>query len=126
MEQSLRANGHKALVVIATDGESSDGDIAEAMRPLKDLPVWVVIRLCTDEAPVVKYWNDIDYELELDMDVIDDLCGEAAEIYRKNPFLSYGEPLHRLREFGCSVKELDLLDETTLSLEQIRRLAATM
>lgn len=126
MEQSLRANGHKALVVIATDGESSDGDIAEAMRPLKDLPVWVVIRLCTDEAPVVKYWNDIDNELELDMDVIDDLCGEAAEIYRKNPFLSYGEPLHRLREFGCSVKELDLLDETTLSLEQIRRLAATM
>ncbi len=44
MEHSLRAKGQKALVVIATDGESSDGDIAEAMRPLKNLPVWVVVR----------------------------------------------------------------------------------
>ena len=31
----LRANGHKAVVVIATDGESSDGDIADAMKPLE-------------------------------------------------------------------------------------------
>ena len=42
MEPQLRANGHKAVVVIATDGESSDGDIVNAMRPLKALPVWVV------------------------------------------------------------------------------------
>jgi hypothetical protein len=48
MEQQLRANNQLACVVIATDGESSDGDIAAAMQPLKNLPVWVVIRLCTD------------------------------------------------------------------------------
>eukprot|EP01034_Spumella_vulgaris_P015571 gene15571-19896_t len=68
----------KALVVIATDGEASDGEVAEAMRPLKDLPVW------------------------------------AKEIHAYNPWLTYGEPLQRLREFGCSVKELDLLDERRL------------
>ncbi len=44
MEHALRSSSRKALVVIATDGESSDGDIAEAMRPLKNLPVWVVVR----------------------------------------------------------------------------------
>ncbi len=37
-----------------------------------------------------------------------------------------GEPLHRLREFGCSVKELDLLDETKLSLDQIRKMCSIM
>jgi hypothetical protein len=41
-EPQLRAAGQKACVIIATDGESSDGDIAQAMAPLKDLPVWVV------------------------------------------------------------------------------------
>ncbi len=47
MEAQLRATGQKACVIIATDGESSDGDIANAMRPLQALPVWVVVRLCT-------------------------------------------------------------------------------
>jgi hypothetical protein len=42
MENDLRATGQKACVVIATDGESSDGDIITAMQPLRALPVWVV------------------------------------------------------------------------------------
>lgn len=45
----LMSRGQRACVIIATDGESSDGDIAEALRPLKDLPCWVVVRLCTNE-----------------------------------------------------------------------------
>ena len=52
------------------------------MRPLELLPVWVVIRLCTDEDKMVNYWNGIDNEIELNMDVIDDPLGEAGEIHR--------------------------------------------
>ena len=80
MAPQLRANGHRAVVTIATDGESSDGDMAAAMRPLQNLPVWVVVRLCTDDDRVVDYWNNIDAQLELEMDVLDDLFGEAAEV----------------------------------------------
>ena len=29
---------------------------------------------------MVKYWNSVDEDLELDMDVLDDLAGEAAEV----------------------------------------------
>jgi len=47
IEESLQSKGQKACVIIATDGESSDGDIAEAMRPLNLLPCFVVVRLCT-------------------------------------------------------------------------------
>eukprot|EP00629_Pelagomonadales_sp_RCC1024_P012200 CAMPEP_0119271176 /NCGR_PEP_ID=MMETSP1329-20130426/7866_1 /TAXON_ID=114041 /ORGANISM="Genus nov. species nov., Strain RCC1024" /LENGTH=376 /DNA_ID=CAMNT_0007271219 /DNA_START=149 /DNA_END=1276 /DNA_ORIENTATION=+ len=107
----LRASGTKACVVIASDGEATDGDLKAALRPLHDLPVWVVIRLCTDDDRIVQYWNEIDEELELDMDVLDDLCGEAAEVNGAQPWLTYASELHKLREWGTSVKVLDTLDE---------------
>jgi hypothetical protein len=31
--------GGRCAVIIASDGEASDGDISEAMRPLQTLPV---------------------------------------------------------------------------------------
>ncbi len=37
MERELREYGQKATVVIATDGEATDGDVAEAMRPLQNV-----------------------------------------------------------------------------------------
>ena len=77
MAATLRANGQKVALVICTDGEPSDGNIVEAMRPLHDLPVWVVVRLCTDDSRISEYWSNVDKQLELHMDVIDDLVGEA-------------------------------------------------
>eukprot|EP01031_Cornospumella_fuschlensis_P040466 gene40466-49321_t len=60
VENELRARGQKVCLVIMTDGESSDGDLAQAMQELKRLPVWTVVRLCTDADNVVQYWNNID------------------------------------------------------------------
>lgn len=111
----LRAKGQRCTVVIASDGEASDGSVEQALRPLLHLPVWVVIRLCTDEDKIVEYWNGIDAELELEMDVLDDLCGEAGEVAEHNPWLTYGTPLHRVREWGTSRKVVDMLDEKRLT-----------
>jgi hypothetical protein len=122
----LLAAGQKAALVIATDGESSDGDVAVAMAPLCHLPVWVTIRLCTDDPKVVEYWNSIDGQLEMNIDVIDDFLGEGQEINKVNGWLTYGEPLHRLRELGVSMKEIDLLDESRLPHEMMRSICATM
>ena len=65
MEDDLRNNNQTAAVIICTDGVSTDGDVATAMKPLQDLPVWVVVRLCTDDEELIEYWNNIDGELEL-------------------------------------------------------------
>ena len=126
LEAFLRQSGQLAAIVIMTDGQSSDGNLAEAMKPLKNLPVHVVVRLCTDDDNVVNYWNNVDSELELQMDVLDDLCGEAQEVTEKNKWLTYGEPLHRLREFGVTVKEFDLMDEIQLSKDQMCRVCRDM
>ena len=96
----LRRNGQKAAVAILTDGEASDGNIEEHMKPLCNLPCMVVVRLCTDQKEVIEYWDSLIGKLELYMDVIDDPMKEAAEISECNDWFVYGEPLHRLREFG--------------------------
>lgn len=121
-EQALRSKGQRAVVTIATDGISTDGDVAAALKPLESLPVWVVIKLCTDDDDVVGYWNEVDGELELDMDVLDDLCGEAKEVTTVNPWLTYGLELHRLREWGSPHKLLDMLDEVQFSSDQAAEL----
>jgi hypothetical protein len=71
------------------------------MRPLQQLPVWVVIRLCTNEDRMVEYWNNIDSVIELNMDVIDDPQGEAAEIHRL---------VGTIRSYFASCMDMDLED----------------
>lgn len=65
MASTLRQSRQQAAIIIMTDGESSDGDLASAMRPLERLPVWVVVRLSTDEVKVVNYWNSIDEQVSV-------------------------------------------------------------
>ena len=47
----------------------------------------VVLRLCTDHKETIDYWNNIDKELELEMDVIDDLVQDAKQVKEANPWL---------------------------------------
>ena len=84
----------------------------------------VILRLCTEEQAVVDYWDSIDNQLELDIDVLDDQMGDAKQIAATNAWMTYGEPVHKLREFGASMKELDIIDESTLSSEQMRVMCA--
>jgi hypothetical protein len=120
-EQEFRQNGQVASLVICTDGVSSDGDVTVAMRPLKQLPVMIVVRLCTDSDDVVAYWDRVEKDLEMDLDIIDDFFGEGKGVYEHNPWINYGEPLQRLREFGVKVKELDMIDEKLLTVQQMQK-----
>lgn len=103
-EHAIRAAGRRVVVVILSDGLPSDGDLALALAPLARLPVWLVVRLCCDEQPVLDFWSNVDASLEIEMDVLDDLRGEAAECAKKNGWLAYGPALHRLREWGIQDK----------------------
>lgn len=103
----LQGTGQRVAVIIATDGLPTDDqgmgghgpqrEFVSTLRMLEGLPVWVVIRLCTDEESVTEFYNNLDAELELSMEVLDDFVGEAGEVQQMNRWLNYGLPLHRIR-----------------------------
>ena len=95
---ALKKNQQQACVVIATDGKPTDSGFQQALKQLQTLPVWVVVRLCTDDDEVVDYYNGLDNLMEGGaMDVLDDLRGEAREVCQFNRWLTYGQPLHIAR-----------------------------
>jgi hypothetical protein len=65
------------VIVLATDGMPTDergisndsvkNQFVNTLRSLEGLPVWLVIRLCTDDDTVVQYYNSLDDQLELSM-----------------------------------------------------------
>jgi hypothetical protein len=129
MLPQLESTGQKVAIILATDGLPSDTygvsdsstrlESERNVRSLAGLPVWVVVRLCTDEADVVEYYNNLDSHLELSLEVLDDWVGEAQEIYGTNPWLNYGICLHRMREMGFHNRLFDLLDERALNLSEL-------
>lgn len=90
------------------------------MRSLEGLPIWLVIRLCTDEDDVTKFYNDLDGMLELSLEVLDDFNGESQEVSKKNPWLNYAIPMHRCRELGYHDRLFDLIDERALTKGELR------
>mmetsp|Transcript_10978 Transcript_10978/g.15471 ORF Transcript_10978/g.15471 Transcript_10978/m.15471 type:complete len:384 (-) Transcript_10978:35-1186(-) len=128
-EPDLRRNGQRMAVILATDGLPTD-DVGvpsaaaremfeNALKRLMSLPVWVVVRLCTNDESIVKYYERLDSTLEVSLDVLDDFLDEAQEVYTHNPWLCYGLPLHRCREMGFHNQLVDLIDERPLTVDEI-------
>lgn len=78
--QSMNLSGGKVAIVLATDGLPTDErgysnemvkqQFVDTLRSLEGMPVWIVVRLCTDQDDVVSYWNDLDGQLELSLEVL--------------------------------------------------------
>jgi len=130
MAPALKEFGQRVSIILATDGLPTDenGDyndlvleqFIQSLRLLKGLPVWIVVRLCTDNDEVVEFYRSLDEQLELSLDVLDDFMEEAKEIYALNPWLNYALPIHRCREMGFHDRTFDMLDERALLKGELR------
>lgn len=93
---------------------------------MEGLPIWLVIRLCTDEEKVTEFYNNLDGRFELSLEVLDDFLGEAAEVYQHNKWLNYSLALHRCRELGYHDRLFDLIDERPLTKGELRDFCALL
>lgn len=135
----LRSTNQKVSVVIATQGLPTNDsgecnaqvteEFIAALKSFQTFPVHMTMRLCTDDEVVFNFYNHIvdrltdnlDHGNLISYDVVDDYFGESLEVYLKNPWLTYGLALHRVRELGLYVHELDTLDERLLTLDELYR-----
>jgi hypothetical protein len=136
MAPQLRREGKRVAVILATDGLPTDeegyggeevtNEFVQALQSMEGLPIWLVIRLCTDEVKVTDFYNNLDGRFELSLEVLDDFLGEAAEVYQHNKWLNYSLPLHRCRELGYHDRLFDLIDERPLTKGELRDFCALL
>ena len=124
----LVSQGKIIDLIICTQGLPTDDngnagpaivqEFKQAIYSLSQLPVKIVIRLCTDDERAVDFYNTLDCQLD-SLDVLDDYWGEALEVYLHNPWLTYGLGLHRLREAGMAWMLIDYVDERPLTMDEL-------
>jgi hypothetical protein len=132
IHRSIQHLHEKIVLVLATDGRPTDNfgySSAEVDRAFENAlreiqsKAWVVVRLCTNEESILEYYQRLDNQMELSLEVLDDYLGEAKEVYSHNPWLTYSLSLHRCREMGMSSHSLhrwlDWLDERLLTRAEI-------
>lgn len=136
MSDYLSANGQKAVVTIATDGMPTDKngkssktvekEFVELLRKLHNLPVWIVISLYTEDDDVISFYDELDMDLELSVDVIEGYFGEAKKVVSWNPWMNYGYALHQLREIGLEKRLFDFIDERKLTRSEVREFCCSI
>jgi hypothetical protein len=127
----LAARGQIVYLTLATDGlpttstgaRDSNNMVEELKRMANSLPIQMVIRLCTDDSSVIEFYNRIDEEYELPLDILDDFESEAKEIASVgNSFFTYTPIIHRIREAGTLYKLLDNIDEQKFNPLEVRKM----
>lgn len=131
ISSDLCRNNDRVSVTIATDGLPTDDErysgvkqkreFVESLQSLNGLPISVIVRLCTDDEEVVMFYNEILNAgiLDFSIEVLDDFISEAEEVEKCNPWLNYSLPIHRLREMGFPLSEMNDLDDRLLSKHEI-------
>lgn len=125
------SDGKRIMLSIVTDGlptvqknyqvvDDTQSFIQELRAFAGSLNCFVVIRLATDDDTTVDFYNRIDEELELPLDILDDLNAEAKEVSDSgNGWFAYTPMIHRIREGGSFEKLFDLLDERPFQVPEI-------
>eukprot|EP00591_Stephanopyxis_turris_P014199 CAMPEP_0195539544 /NCGR_PEP_ID=MMETSP0794_2-20130614/50104_1 /TAXON_ID=515487 /ORGANISM="Stephanopyxis turris, Strain CCMP 815" /LENGTH=392 /DNA_ID=CAMNT_0040673581 /DNA_START=54 /DNA_END=1232 /DNA_ORIENTATION=+ len=119
------------LIVLATDGlptnVQGEGGTHEldrfmvALEKLEGLPISVVVRLCTNDEKVCRFYKSIaERNLSFSVTIVDDFLAEASAVHRHNRWLTYALPLQRLRALGFPNTTIDFLSVRPLTKLEVK------
>jgi hypothetical protein len=151
VEPNLLMDKMISIVVVTdrlpTDAEGTEGqdvnfEFLETLKEFQEFPVWIVIRLSTDERRVVDFYSSLDQGIailrelrgEADharvenfrLDVLDDFVSEAAEVSKHNPWLNYALPIHLCRESGIIFPAFDAINDRPLDFRELADFVALL
>mmetsp|Transcript_16650 Transcript_16650/g.27598 ORF Transcript_16650/g.27598 Transcript_16650/m.27598 type:complete len:420 (+) Transcript_16650:229-1488(+) len=117
------------------EGKEVTEKFVEVLSRLQGFPVWVVIRLSTDEQRVVDFYNEIDEKMSfvsieslnptgligshVKLDILDDYVSEAENVNEHNPWLNYAYPLHLCKESAVKFPVFDVLNDRPLQTQEL-------
>lgn len=127
----FRSANKTATLCLSTQGLPTDKhgkhskeafkDFVDSLRLLEGMPVRIVVRLCTDDEKTIYLYDKLEEKLgNMTYDVLDDFWGEALEVYMHNPWVTYGLPLHRMREAGVTSHAIRV-DDRALSPQEVHK-----
>lgn len=123
MDDELHATKKIAVLTILTGCELTDGSTVDLLKVLEGLPLKIIIRICCEESQTADHWHSVSAQLDLDIDIIGHVKTEAMVMIENNNWLTYGEPLHCLREFGIAVPVINDISMRQLSMHELWTLA---
>mmetsp|Transcript_41855 Transcript_41855/g.61452 ORF Transcript_41855/g.61452 Transcript_41855/m.61452 type:complete len:245 (+) Transcript_41855:147-881(+) len=128
LKTHLRQTNQKIILVIASDGIPNDVDaVYSAMHLLQKLPIFLLIRLCTDDELAIHFYKTLELDFrKVDIEILDDFEVEAEEVVTMNPWMNYAMPIQRAREFGFRSLLLTILRERPLTHEELRDFIAML
>jgi len=113
--------GQRVAIVIASDGvPNQPQSFLDAMAELQKLPVYLIVRLCTNDEASFQFWTTLDLDLDIAIEILDDFEAEAEAAFTMNPWCNYCMPLQRAREWGFRTKLLESLRERPLTHDELR------
>lgn len=137
---SSKAKKHLIGLLVCTDGRPTEenslasqkrarSEFAKAIDLFRDLPVRITVRLSSDCRDAIGFFCHEDMTAALDecsiggqVEVLRSYAGEARDVQRHNPWMTYGLPLHRFRESCVRVEAIDRLSERPFSPREVKKL----
>lgn len=112
--------GQRVAIIIASDGvPSNPQSFLDAMEALQTLPVYLIVRLCTNDEASMHFWNTLDLDLGIPVEILDDFEEENRIAYAMNPWCNYCVGVQRAREWGFRSILFEKLRERPLTHSEL-------
>ena len=112
--------GQRVAIIVASDGvPSNPQSFLDAMEALQTLPVYLIVRLCTNDEASMHFWNTLDLDLGIPVEILDDFEEENRIAYAMNPWCNYCVGVQRAREWGFRSKLFEKLRERPLTHSEL-------